>query len=344
MLAPHEALHNWNLNLPVQPCPDQGLINHTYLVGSPPQYVLQWVNPIFDPRIHYDLHAIIQQLRQLGETMPELLLNNQGEPFTPAEKGCWRIWSYIEGRTLHKITTPSIAAAAGRLVGQFHRALAQVEHQFIAPSRDVHNTPQRMQDLQLALDKATGHPLEKPATALGQQILQAWSRWDGELDLPKRICHGDLKISNLRFAHQQDKGVCLLDLDTIGPQNLAAELGDAWRSWCNPSGEDEPEKTRFDIDIFRASAQGWLSNAPHLQEQEITSLVPGIERICLELSARFCADSINNTYFKENRQRYPQIGQHNLIRSTSQFRLACSAKQQRIPCEQIITRSIQEKQ
>ena len=52
-----------------------------------------------------------------------------------------------------------------------------------------------MNELKAALDRAIGHPLEKEATALGEKFLQAWTLWDGTIDQPKRICHGDLKIS-----------------------------------------------------------------------------------------------------------------------------------------------------
>ena len=50
--------------------------------------------------------------------------------------------------------------------------------------------------------------------------------------------HGDPKISNLMFARDSDRGLCLIDLDTLGPMPIALELGDALRSWCNPAAED----------------------------------------------------------------------------------------------------------
>jgi len=343
MQKPEHALTQWSLSLPCAESPDQGLINGTWILGSPPQYVLQWVNPIFSPLIHQDLQVILSHLEQQGLLTPTLLPTTSGDPCWEEEEGCWRIWSFIPGQTIHKIDTPQTAQLAGALVGKFHSGLSDLDHQFIAPQRDIHNTPARMNDLQKALEASNGHPLEKETVALGEAILKNWSNWDGTLELPKRICHGDLKISNLRFDTKLTQGLCLIDLDTIGPNSFCVELGDAWRSWCNKSGEDDPKAAQLDMDIFEASARSWIQHAPKLQPIEVETLSSGIERICLELSARFCADAINNSYFKENREKYPQIGVHNLVRAQSQYNLACSANQKRTACQAIIERTHMEK-
>ena len=112
------------------------------------------------------------------------------------------------------------------------------------------------------------------------------------------------------------------------------------RSWCNPSGEDSPDTARFNLQIFEASAQAFLAHAPPLSQRELTSLAPGVERICLELAARFCADAVTTpTYFREDRKRFPMMGNHNLHRARCQFQLGRSARAQRTACEQIIRQS-----
>ena len=337
MQNPKLVLKEFNLhNSALHESPDQGLINGTWVVGSPPSHILQWVNPIFSPLIHHDLEVVTHHLAHKGLVTPKLLKTTTNELFWKDLEGCWRIWSFIKGSTKHSIDTPKTARAAGQLVGQFHCALADLDHNFIAPSRDIHNTPARMQDLEEALEHAQGHPLEKKAIVLGEAILRAWHAWDGNLDQPSRICHGDLKISNLRFDETGEKGVCLIDLDTVGTGSFSVEMGDAFRSWCNRSREDEPDKAHFDIDIFSQSVLSWIQAAPQLSPIEKESIVSGVERICLELSARFCADAINNSYFKEDLVQFPQKGLHNLVRAQSQFTLARSVLSQRSQCEEII--------
>ena len=137
------------------------------------------------------------------------------------------------------------------------------------------------------------------------------------------------KVTTEINFNDQDEVCSLLDLDTISKMGLSVEMGDAWRSWCNPAGEDDPNKVYFDIEIFEASLKGWLSQGISLDHSERENIPEGIERICLELAARFCADALQNCYFKEDLQRFPQIGRHNLHRALAQFKLAQSVKKQR---------------
>jgi len=336
MMTPEQALSHWDWGGDISESPDQGLINQTHVVGRPPVGILQWVNPIFDPRIHEDLTIILHHIREKGLPIPTLHPTSKGRPCLLDEKGCWRLWSYIPGTTHHRIYNADMAWEAGRCVGQFHTAVADLNHHFLAPTRDIHHTPARMDNLKVSLGEAQGHPLEKEACTLGEEILAAWERWEGELHQRQRICHGDLKISNLRFSLDGKKSICLLDLDTIGPQSISVEMGDAWRSWCNPGGENEPEKIHFDLSLFEASLRGWAETAPALDPEEQDNLIPGIERICLELSARFCADALQNNYFKEDRKRFPDLGKHNLIRAQGQMKLGQSARQHAHNCENIL--------
>lgn len=321
----------------VRPAPDNGLINRTYFVGDPVRAVLQWVNPIFHPTLQIDLDAVTRHLEERGCATPRLVPTRGGELWVADdERGVWRVLTFVPGTTIHQMTTPAKAAAAGKLVGRFHAALADFRYSPRAPQRNIHDTPARMAELAAALDRCDGHPFEAPARALGAEILGGFASWDGEVELPERICHGDLKISNLRFDEQGEQGVCLLDFDTIAPMALAVEMGDAWRSWCNPAGESDPEAVAFDLAIFEASTRAWLGAFPAITARERGSLAGGTERICWELAARFCADAVNNSYFLESRDRWPRPGEHNLVRARSQRNLALAAREARGACERII--------
>ncbi len=331
------ALAQWGMAGPPRTTPDAGLINGTWLVGDPTRVVLQRLNPVFSPLINEDIAALTARLRRQGLTSPGVVPTTDGRLWHEDDSGCWRMLEFIPGRTLHAMDSPARAWQAGAMAGRFHAAVDGWDWARRAPRRDVHDTPARMADLRARLEAADGHPLAGPARDVGAQILGDWDAWEGTLDLPERVCHGDLKISNLRFADPGEHAICLIDLDTIEPMALACELGDAWRSWCNPAAEDAP--ARFDLPLFEASARGFLAHAPPLTAAERRSLVPGIERICLELASRFCADAVNQpTYFREDRARYPREGAHNLARARSQLALARSAQGQRSACERIVSR------
>lgn len=337
MLTPGQVLSKFNLDGPIQPVADQGLINQTWSVGNPPRAILQWVNPIFDPNIHLDIDAVTGRLEQQGLTTPRLLPTRQGRLWLDdPETGFWRVSTFIAGRTWHRLEDPSMAVAGGTLVGRFHAALADWDYTFQAKQRNIHDTPARFAELHSALDEVRDHPLRSEVDAVAETLLRRWASWEGELNLPTRPCHGDLKVSNLRFAEDGQQAVCLVDLDTLGPQRLADEMGDAWRSWCNPRGEDDPQTCRFDMDLFRASVRPWLSALPDLSDVERGSLVGGVERICLELAARFLADALRNSYFREDREHFPEVGAHNLLRARCQLVLAGSARDQRSECEAVV--------
>ena len=53
-----------------------------------------------------------------------------------------------------------------------------------------------------------------------------------------QLVHGDLKISNLIFD-AAGKAVGIIDFDTLLVHARAIDLGDALRSWCNWTAEDD---------------------------------------------------------------------------------------------------------
>ncbi len=335
VMRPEEALPHWGRDDPVHPDPMGGLINDTWDVGDPPSAILQWVNPIFDPSIHLDIDAVTGRLEAVGLATLRLIPTLGGDLSVADDRGCWRLMTFIPGVTLHRVESTEQVAEAGRLVGRFHAALDGWDYQLQAPTRFIHDTVSHMAELHRARGEKPSHPLGPEVRELGDEILARWSEWDGEVLRRYRFSHGDLKISNVRFDQAAERAVCLIDLDTLGSMPIACEMGDAWRSWCNPLGEDTDACT-FDLDLFAASARAWLSAAPPLSDTERRGLVPGIECICLELAARFCADAVRNTYFREDRETWPQIGSHNLLRAKGQLALAKSVRAMRGECEAVV--------
>jgi Ser/Thr protein kinase RdoA (MazF antagonist) len=338
VIDPREALRHWGITEAPRPAASPGLINGTWMVSGS---VLQWVNPIFSPDVNRDIAAITGHLAGRGMPTPCLLPGAGGRLWLmDPDGGCWRLQTFIPGRTISRIADPATAAAAGHLVGRFHAVLSDCEHTFIAPSRDIHNTPLRMAALDEALAAHPTHPLRAEVDPLADAIASGWSdwvaRWGVPGALPGRVCHGDLKVSNIRFAAESLDGICMVDLDTLCHQSLSVELGDAWRSWCNPAGEDDPTAATFSLAHFEASATAWMAAAPALSHEERESLAAGVERICLELAARFCADALNNSYFREDRARWPEVGRHNLLRTQGQLNLAAAAAAHRADCERIL--------
>ena len=138
--------------------------------------------------------------------------------------------------------------------------------------------------------------------------------------------HGDLKISNLIFRQSPLVGLCLVDLDTVGRGTMAFELGDAMRSWCNPSGEDVTQ-VRFELSIFAAAMRGFLGEANGIvSRDERTSIIVGLETVCIELAARFAVDVFDDSYFGWDPARFASRRAHNLVRARGQLALGLDVR------------------
>ncbi|HYK88543.1 MAG TPA: phosphotransferase [Acidobacteriota bacterium] len=113
--------------------------------------------------------------------------------------------------------------------------------------------------------------------------------------------HGDTKLDNFLFSTRTGRVKALVDLDTIMPHTWLVDWGDMVRSLVNVAGEKEQDldKVRVDMDIFRAVARGFLRSARGLLSREIELMVDAVQIIALELGIRFLADYLRgDSYFK----------------------------------------------
>ena len=311
-----------------------GLINQTFLVSlGGKRFVLQRVNALFPPAIHDNIRAVTAALVQAGLVTPTLVPTNDGHPCLelPPEKAgdkpsVWRLMTHVDGVSFDVVSGPAQAHAAGALVARFHAALDGLSHSFSAPRVDVHDTPRHLENLRQSTASHQAHRLFAKVAPLADRILAGARSLPALPSLPPRICHGDLKFNNLLFAGPdaagRDRAVCLIDLDTVGPLALAYELGDAWRSWCNRSGEDH-EQADLDLDLFEASLDGYRQGLGRgLAQDERRALLLGPEWISLELAARFAADALAESYFGWDPNRFVGRGEHNLVRANGQW--SCS--------------------
>lgn len=307
-----------------------GLINLTFAVREHGQRVaiVQRLHPVFAAEVNIDIDAVTTHLAAAGLDTPRLLRTREDELWVEHGDDIWRGLTYVEGTTVHCIRDPATAATAGELVGRFHRAVSTLEHEYAFARAGVHDTAAHLARLHDRLDRgaSTGEDaMDEQARQLGARILEAARALPSLGELPRRHSHGDLKISNVRFAPGDvTRARCLVDLDTLGHQTLAYELGDALRSWCNPGGEDVTA-AEIDVDIFAAAMEGYRAGAGELLTPgERAAIVPGVETVCVELAARFCADVFDDAYFGWDASRYRSRREHNLVRARGQLALARS--------------------
>lgn len=300
-----------------------GLINATYVIrqAGTPVAVVQRLHPVFGAQVNLDVEAVTAHLAARGLVTPRLVRTRDHRAWVEHAGRVWRALSWVDGVTVHRVPDPAWAEAGGELVGRFHRAVADLRHDYAFTRAGVHDTAAHLARLAQHAATATGPAADAEATELAHEILDAAAELPVLPATPRRHCHGDLKISNLLFTTAPLRGRCLVDLDTVGLGTLAFELGDAMRSWCNPHGEDAGRIT-FELPIFAAAIRGFRAVAGALvTADERASIVLGLETVCFELAARFAVDVFRDDYFGWDATRFPSRRAHNLVRARGQLAL-----------------------
>lgn len=316
-----------------------GLINLTMRVEAAQgaRYVLQRLHPIFDGRLHRDIEAVTARLAARGLATPRLVRTGEGALWVE-EDGVWRVQTHLPGRTVQRVSGPAMAGEAGALLGRFHGALFGLDHEFHFV-RQAHGLAMHADRLVRSLAEHPHHRLASAVAPVAEALLALADGRPDFADLPRRITHGDPKISNILFLPSAYRAHAFVDLDTLGRLDLPTELGDAFRSWCNPVGEDAGEPA-LDLTLFEAAVTGYASTARGLVEPaESARLVEGLLVICAELACRFAADVLNESYFGWDPDRFSTRGDHNLHRAQVQLTLARSVQARQSEAEDLVARA-----
>lgn len=336
MHAQH-VLHDWDMaNAPLTPIA-MGHINETYAVqATRGRYILQRLNPIFRPEVHHDIDAITRHLAAAHLCTPKLIPTKAGTLWTTdVDEGVWRLQTFMPGVVFDKATSAPMCAAAGAHLGRFHKVLSTVAHTFMAPRLGVHDTSRHVLGLQEALLVHRGHAAYAQVAPLADALLGAAAELPPMHQLPARIVHGDPKVSNFVFS-ADGQASCLIDLDTLGTMAVPLELGDAFRSWCNPNGEGQGQST-FEMAWFEAGLSGYAQGAAGLLTLEEIALLPAaVATISVELAVRFLRDALEERYFGWDKTRFAAAWEHNLVRAKSQWALACNYRSQQAQADAIV--------
>ncbi|MDL5512583.1 aminoglycoside phosphotransferase family protein [Arenibacter sp. M-2] len=289
---------------------NQGYINDTYLVldNDYPLYILQRVNH----NVFKDVHGLMgnianafQHLKDQNYTPIELLKTQSGNSyFKDEETGYWRLMTYLNNTTAYdNATDTGIAFEAGRVVGKFHQLLAEAPlGNFVDTIPQFHNLTLRESQFEEAVLSAKTEKLEtaKAAIAFAKQTLEKLTILDNS-KLPLRVCHNDTKLNNILFSKENNKALCLIDLDTIMKGYFYFDFGDAIRTVANTAAEDEQDhsKITFERPFFEAFIKGLESNGPFLHKEEIDLLPWGAVFMPFIHGLRALTDYLNNNiYYK----------------------------------------------
>lgn len=323
-----------------------GLINDTLLVttaeADAPNYVLQRVNTNVFPDVDLvmrNIYAVTTHIRKKLEAAGETEIDRKVLTFMPSKDDetklyaivdgqYWRMMIFIENAITKQAVNPESSRAAGKAFGQFQAMLADIPVELGETIKDFHNMEFRLQQLREVIAKDPAGRVAEPEVqamlkeidARAEYMCQA-ERMGREGILPKRVCHCDTKVNNMMFD-QQDNVLCVIDLDTVMPNFIFSDYGDFLRTGANKVAEDfqDMDAVCFDVDIFKAFTEGYLSSASSfLTRVEIENLPYAVKLFPYMQCVRFLWDYLSgDKYWK------CQYANHNFVRANNQLHLLLS--------------------
>lgn len=334
-----------------------GHINWTYrcFVESGDSYIVQRINTyVFNDPVGLmnNIEKLTDYLRDRApeeekQNILQLIKAKNGRFFTVTEEGqYWRTYRFIPDSVCYD-AAPSLELfeECGRTFGNFQSTLADFPvDRLVETIPDFHNTVKRYEAFEQALDDAPyrivryaeeeiafAHDRKPFASFLMDKIASK--------EIPLRVTHNDTKINNVLFHEKTNKGLSVIDLDTVMPGLPAVDFGDSIRYGANNGAEDEQDlsKVFLRMDNFEAFAKGFCGTSKErLAHEELEICAEAARLITLEIGLRFLTDYLmGNVYFKT---AYPE---HNLVRARSQFKLVADMEQKKKQMQDVIDRILE---
>ncbi len=239
----------------------------------------------------------------------------------------WRLCNFVENAVSFETANgnPEVLRMSGKAFGRFMRQLRDFDAGKLAEAiPHFHDTPWRLDSF---FRKVEEDPCGRAGSAQAEiQLIREYADFGSTLMkqmaegiLPVRVTHNDTKTNNVMFDRESLDPLVIIDLDTCMPGLACYDFGDTIRFAACTAEEDERDvsKMKLDLNLFRAYAEGYLSETGDmLSREERESLATGAAVITLELSSRFLGDYLDGDHYF--RIDYPE---HNLVRARAQLAL-----------------------
>lgn len=316
-------------------------------------YILQRLNnKIFKdiPKLQNNIERVTVHLHEKLQKIPGSNIKRECLTLIPAKDGkswiidkdgnYWRMYIFISNhRSYNIVDNPDKAFEGGKAIGRFQAMLADM------PGDPLVETIPKFHDIENRLEILNQKIKEDPegrVASLPEEIKEYLSRSEEMKTIlklgragkiPLRITHNDTKFNNI-LLDENDKALCVIDLDTVMPGYVHYDFGDAIRTVTNTAAEDEKDlsKVEMNISLFEAYARGYLSETGStLNEVEKEYLAFAPKLITYTIGIRFLIDYIDgDNYFKIH---HPL---HNLQRTRAQMKLIMSMEKQYGEMQKII--------
>ena len=309
-----------------------GLINHTWKVTCENKdFLLQKINQ----QVFKSPEDIMDNLRLLTEYFkkyyPDYLFvaplqTIGGMNYAKQENHYYRLFPFIENAcSVDTLTDPSLAFEASRQFGEFTGLLTAFDPNLLHITLpDFHNLTLRYRQFVLALQKGNQKRIGQSEGSIRflqdhQMIVTEFEKIKKHPDFKIRVVHHDAKINNVLFDRRTNRGLCVIDLDTVMPGYYISDAGDMLRTYICPVSEDEQDflKIRIRDEYFREIAKGYFSEMENkLSRSEKYYFVYAGKFAIYMQALRFLTDYISNDIYYSIKYE-----DHNLVRTNNQITL-----------------------
>lgn len=289
-----------------------GLINGTWKVTTPDrQFILQRINT----DVFKAPQSIADNIRLLAEFLqkhhpdydfvaPVPSLN--GEEMIHNEDGFFRLFPFVvDSHSIDVVGSPEEAYEAARQFGRFTRLLSRFDSSRLKSTiPDFHNLNLRYQQFLQALLYGNHQRITESASLIDlilrcENIVTESNKIISNGTLRLRVTHHDTKISNVLFD-SKNKGLCVIDLDTVMPGFFISDIGDMMRTYLSPVSEEECDFTKIQVrpEYYYAIVEGYLSEMEdELSATEKSYLFYAGEFMIYMQAVRFLTDHLNNDQY-----------------------------------------------
>lgn len=309
-----------------------GLINKTWKVEYAGRlYILQRINhQVFRQPVNIakNIERIGDYLKhkEPGYLFVEPVKTISGDSMVYIEQeGYFRLFPFIQNsHTIDAVSSVNQAYEAAVQFGRFTRLLTGIDARLLhATLPDFHNLALRYEQFLQAIQKENNPRKEKAAEWIAylEQQKDIVDIYNNILKSPSfrlRVTHHDTKISNILFD-DNDKGLCVIDLDTVMSGYFISDIGDMLRTYLSPVTEEEKDFSKIQIrdEFFAAIVKGYLSEMQQELTDEEKKYFVYAGRFMIYMQAlRFLTDYLNDDIYYG--QKYEG---HNLLRAANQCTL-----------------------
>jgi thiamine kinase-like enzyme len=308
-----------------------GLINNTWKIqsnDSSQDYILQRINHAIFKRpedIAYNITCIGNYLQKCCPDylfMVPLHTANGEELIGDTDKGYFRIFPFLKNsRSIDSVQTHQQAFEAARQFALFTKKLSGFPaEQLRITLPDFHNLTLRYQQFSKALKEGNSERIEESFDLIAflqkhQTIVETYEAIKRNPEFKIRVTHHDTKISNVLFD-EHDKGLCVIDLDTVMPGYFISDAGDMMRTYLSEANEEETDFSKIKIrkEIFSAIAEGYIGSLQNeLTNSEKEHFVYAGQFMIYMQAIRFLTDYLNNDIYYSTKYE-----KNNLMRAKNQ--------------------------